>query len=75
MKSITHQNSALQTASVLFKALLSTAAAGLIGVSLPHAAIALSSTATPVSQPESPILIATAYTDITLPTLSRGGAR
>ncbi|BDI19306.1 hypothetical protein ANSO36C_51080 [Nostoc cf. commune SO-36] len=76
MKSITLQNSIHQITFVLSKVFLSTAlVAELIGVSLTSTAIASSELhrfAAPVSFPKSRVLIATAYTDITLPTLRRG---
>ena len=61
-----------QCTSLLFKVWLS---AGLIGVSLPSTAISAGNSeriAAPVSRPEPPLLVATAYTDLTLPTLRRG---
>lgn len=68
MKSATVQNSISQTVSVLFKVFLPTAiAAGSIGTSLTHVAIAATFPGS-----ESPTLVATAYTNITLPTLRRG---
>ncbi len=68
MKSITPQNSFPQITFVLSKVFLLIAlAAELIGVSLPNTAIAA-----PFPQQEHPILVATAYTDLTLPTLRRG---
>ena len=47
-------------------------AAVLIGVFLPNGAIASSYPQTPELSQESPVLMATAYTDSTLPTLQRG---
>ena len=68
MKSITLQNSIPQITFVLSKVFLSTTLiAELIGVSLTSTAIAATF---PIQKP--PILIATAYTDLTLPTLHRG---
>jgi hypothetical protein len=68
MKSITLQNSFPQIIFVWSKVFLSTVlAAELIGVSLPNTAIAA-----PFPRQEHPILVATAYTDLTLPTLRRG---
>jgi peptidoglycan hydrolase-like protein with peptidoglycan-binding domain len=56
------------TTSILSKTLLLTAlTTALSGAFLPHTAIA----STPPDQ-QSPMLIATAYTDLTLPTLRRG---
>lgn len=67
MKSFTLPNPT-QLTSVLPKVLLLTAlAAELMAVSLPSTSIAA-----PFSLPKPPILVATAYTDITLPTLRRG---
>ena len=57
----------------LFKSLLPTIiAAALIGGFLPSEAIASSNPHTPGLSQESPVLMATAYTDNTLPTLRRG---
>jgi peptidoglycan hydrolase-like protein with peptidoglycan-binding domain len=68
VKSVTLQNSISQTASVLFRVFLATAlTAGSISVSQTHVAIAAN-----FSQAVPPILVSTAYTDITLPTLRRG---
>ncbi len=47
-------------------------AAALVGGFLPGEAIASSNSQTPGLSRESPVLMATAYTDITLPTLRRG---
>jgi peptidoglycan hydrolase-like protein with peptidoglycan-binding domain len=67
IKSIALHNST-QLTSVSSKVLLLTAlAAELIAVSLPSASIAA-----PFSLQDSPILVATAYTNLTLPTLHRG---
>lgn len=68
MKSTTPQNSIIQAVSVLSKAFLSIAlVAESMAVSLPRSAIA-----SIVPQQESSFLVATAYTDLTLPTLRRG---
>ena len=76
MKSATLQNSISQTVSILFRVFLPTAmAAGSIGTSLNIAISAernFQGTAATFPKPESPVLIATAYTNITLPTLRRG---
>ncbi|HEY9642843.1 MAG TPA: peptidoglycan-binding domain-containing protein [Coleofasciculaceae cyanobacterium] len=67
MKLIRLHNSIPQTASMLFRVLLSTAmVVGSVGVSMVYPAVAT------FPQSQSPILVATAYTDITLPTLRRG---
>jgi peptidoglycan hydrolase-like protein with peptidoglycan-binding domain len=67
MKSLTLQNST-QFTSVFSKVLLLTVLASeLIGILQPSASIAA-----PFSLQKPPILIATAYTDITLPTLRKG---
>ena len=81
MRSITLQNSIPQITFGLSKVFLSTAlAAELIGVSLTSTALASLQTSERASAQSAttfppqghPILIATAYTDLTLPTLRRG---
>jgi peptidoglycan hydrolase-like protein with peptidoglycan-binding domain len=77
MRTITLQNSIPQITFVLSKVFLSTAlAAELIGVSLPSTAIATlgasAQSATTFPRQGHPILIATAYTDLSLPTLRPG---
>jgi peptidoglycan hydrolase-like protein with peptidoglycan-binding domain len=79
MRSITLQNSIPQITFVVSKVLLSTAlAAEIMGISLTSTAAATLGTstqsATTFPQQKHPILVATAYTDLTLPTL-RPGAR
>jgi peptidoglycan hydrolase-like protein with peptidoglycan-binding domain len=77
MKPITLQNSIPQITFVLSKVFLSTAlAAEMIGVSLTSTAVttlgASAQSATTFPQPGHPILVATAYTNLTLPTLRPG---
>jgi peptidoglycan hydrolase-like protein with peptidoglycan-binding domain len=77
MKPITLQNSIPQITFVLSKVFLSAAlAAEMIGVSLTSTAVttlgASAQSATTFPQPGHPILVATAYTDLTLPTLRPG---
>lgn len=68
MKSISLQDTISQIASVSSKIFLSTAlAAELIGISMTNTAIAAT-----FPLQKSPVLIATAYTDLTLPTLRQG---
>ena len=74
MKPITLQNSIPQITFVLSKVFLSTAlAAEMIGVLLTSTAVttlgASAQSATTFPQPGHPILVATAYTNLTLPTL------
>ena len=77
MRSITLQKSIPQITFVLSKVFLSTAlAAELIGVSLTSTAVttlgASAQSATTFPQQGHPILVATAYTNLTLPTLRPG---
>jgi peptidoglycan hydrolase-like protein with peptidoglycan-binding domain len=77
MRSITLQNSIPQITFVLSKVFLSTAlAAEMIGVSLTSTAVttlgASAQRAATFPQPGHPILVATAYTNLTLPTLRPG---
>ena len=68
MKSITLQNSFPKITFVWSKVFLATAlAAEMLGILLSSPAIAVA-----FPRQETPILVATAYTDLTLPTLRRG---
>jgi peptidoglycan hydrolase-like protein with peptidoglycan-binding domain len=77
MRSITLQKSIPQITFVVSKVFLSTAlAAEMIGISLTSTAVATlgasAQSATTFPQQGHPILVATAYTDLTLPTLRPG---